>query len=42
VERCVLNWRARGEDRVTASIFSHLKRPEPGGSHVLTMEYTFE
>ncbi|MBI3681767.1 MAG: DUF4838 domain-containing protein [Acidobacteria bacterium] len=42
VERCSLNWRARGEDRVTASVLSHLKRLEPGGSLVLETEYTVE
>ncbi len=42
VERSSLNWRARGEDRVTASVLSHRKRIEPGGSLVLEAEYTIE
>jgi hypothetical protein len=42
VERCSLHWRTRGEDRVTASVQSHVKRLEPGGSLVLATEYAVE
>jgi len=42
VERCSLNWRARGEDRVTASVLSRLKHLEPGSSLVLETEYAVE
>jgi hypothetical protein len=42
VERCSLHWRARGEDRVTASVLSRVKRLEPGGSLVLETEYAVE
>ncbi len=42
VERCSLHWRARGEDRVTASVLSRVKRIEPGGSMTLETEFTVE
>ena len=42
VERCTLSWRARGENRLTASVWSKQKVLQPGERMRLEADYAIE